>query len=127
MNSKELWINLMNLKPEGVKEQLPLALNNGYSGIMLKISQIELIKQIPQNISVIIMMDENNKKDLLKISKEYPNRIIALIKDPELKTDEYPTIRWASYFSDKKLVSNCEFYSICDYQNIEKTRIGQGI
>ena len=30
MNSKELWINLMNLKPEGVKEQLPLALNNGY-------------------------------------------------------------------------------------------------
>ena len=108
MNSKELWINLMNLKPEGVKEQLPLALNNGYSGIMLKISQIELIKQIPQNISVIIMMDENNKKDLLKISKEYPNRIIALIKDPELKTDEYPTIRWASYVEvyDKESMNN---------------------
>lgn len=108
MNSKELWINLMNLKPEGVKEQLPLALNNGYSGIMLKISQIELIKQIPQNISVIIMMDENNKKDLLKISKEYPNRIIALIKDPELKTDEYPTIRWGSYVEvyDKESMNN---------------------
>ena len=25
-------------------------------------------------------------------------------------------------FSDKKLVSNCEFYSICDYQNIEKNK-----
>lgn len=60
---KKLWYDVRKLKEDKIKVLLPLALNNGFTGIMMNFEQRKVRETLPQNVLALIFISDKEKKE----------------------------------------------------------------
>lgn len=71
---KNLWFDIRNLKTEQINVLVPLATNNGYSGIFMLPSQKTVITNLPKHVSVLLYVTSETIEEGKKIIGEYKER-----------------------------------------------------
>jgi 3-amino-4-hydroxybenzoic acid synthase len=67
---KKLWYDARKLTEEKIKVLIPLAINNGFTGIMMNFEQRKMRETLPQNVSALIFISSKDKKE----AAEYLNQ-----------------------------------------------------
>lgn len=99
-DKKELWFNLIGLSKEKIDDVLPVATNNGYTGFLMTIAQKNFIKSLPKSASAMILVEENNIKDVadyIKEAKDNHNLIIFATKKEILDNKAFDGINKGIY------------------------------
>lgn len=81
-NKKELWFDARDLNEDEIKVLVPLATNNGYSGVLITPGCKNIISILPESVKLLIflshdevevckeLLSEIGKKDIIIFSKE---------------------------------------------------------
>lgn len=108
---KELWFNMLGLTKEKMDELLPVATNNGYTGFLIRITQKSIIKALPKSALVLILIEENNKKEVIDYLKEVKNTdniVIFAMQKEILNSSVFDNIKKGIYVEvfDKDSMNN---------------------
>ncbi|MDS0527100.1 3-dehydroquinate synthase II [Clostridium sp. SHJSY1] len=63
---KKLWYDARKLTEDKIKVLIPLALNNGFTGIMMNFSQRKIRETLPQNVLALIFISSKEKKEAVE-------------------------------------------------------------
>ncbi|MDP4146801.1 MAG: 3-dehydroquinate synthase II [Bacillota bacterium] len=84
-NKKELWFDARNLNEEEVTVLVPLATNNGYSGVMVTLECKKIIDILPESVKVLIFLSTGEVEECKKLLSKIGKRdVIIFSKEKEI-------------------------------------------
>lgn len=86
---RKLWYDARKLTEDKLRVLIPLALNNGFTGIMMNFEQRKLRETLPPNVSALIFISSREKKEVAEyLTQNKGQQNIVLFSDDNVLLEE---------------------------------------
>lgn len=78
---KELWLDIKGIAEGMVLDIVTYAIEKGFNGVCLDVKQLTIADKLPQNIKLLVRVNNDNRKIVEKYVSEHPDRRVVVLFD----------------------------------------------